>query len=327
MLAAVFLTAAVGKLLDLAGSRRALGEFGIPPVFAPVGAVLLPAAEIATAVALVLAPSARWGALGALLLLLVFVAAVAHVMAHGKAPDCHCFGQLHSEPAGSATLIRNLVLVLPAVLVIARGPGPAIDEALEGLTGAQVALIATAVLAGVLALAVDQLWSERRRLVRALATARGANELPGLPRGTPAPSFALDPVRGTARSLDEVLFEERPAVLVFVSTNCAPCLQMLPALSRWQNTLSLRLTVVVVFTGERPEIERLSGEHELSLVLAADSNQMFELYRLRLTPSAVLVRPDGILDESPAEGLPAIENLIRVALARYASAPELIQGG
>ena len=327
MLAAVFLIAAVGKLLDLSGSRRALGEFGVPSAFAPLGALLLPAAEIATAIALVLTPSARWGALGALLLLLAFAAAVARVMSQGRAPDCHCFGQLHSEPAGNATLIRNLVLAFPAVLVIARGPGPALDEALEGLTGTQIALVATAVLAALLALTVAQLWGERRRLARALAVASRANELPGLPRGTPAPAFALDPIRGTARSLDDILLEERPAVLVFVSTDCAPCLQMLPALSRWQNTLSRSLSIVAVFTGERPEIDRLSREHELSLVLAAESNQMVELYRLRLTPSAVLVDPEGILDESPAEGLAAIENLIRVALARSAPARELVQGG
>ena len=194
--------------------------------------------------------------------------------------------------------------------------------------GTQIALVATGVLAVLLALAVAQLWGERRRLARALAVASSANELPGLPRGTPAPGFALDPIRGTARSLDDILLEERPAVLVFVSTDCAPCLQMLPALSRWQNTLSRSLTIVAVFTGERPEIDRLSREHELSLVLAAESNQMFrERPATGLTPSAVLVDPEGILDESPAEGLAAIENLIRVALARSAPARELVQGG
>ena len=74
LLAAVFATAGVGKLLDLPGSRRALADFGVPERAAPIAALLLPLAELATAVALVLHPSARWGAVGALVLLLAFIA-------------------------------------------------------------------------------------------------------------------------------------------------------------------------------------------------------------------------------------------------------------
>ena len=327
LLAAVFLIAAVGKLLDPSGTRRGLEEFGVPRRFVGAVALLLPAAELATAIALVLAPSARWGAIGALVLLCTFAIAVVRVMSQGRAPDCHCFGQLHSEPAGAGTLIRNLALALVAVLVIAQGPGPALDEALEGLDGAQIALVATAVLAVVLAVAVAQLWGERQRLARELAAATAAGALPGLPPGTPAPGFALDAVRGTAGSLDDLLSDGTPAVLIFVSTTCAPCVQLLSTLSRWQDTLSPRLPIAAVFAGERAEIDRLSDEHALSLVLAEERNDTFERYRLRATPSAVLVGPDGVVGESPAEGQPAIETLIRAALARSAPAPSLVQGG
>ncbi len=40
-----------------------------------------------------------------------------------------------------------------------------------------------------------------------------------------------------------------------------------------------------------------------------------ELYRLRVTPSAVMV-VDGRIDGSPAEGAQAIESLIRAAIRR-----------
>ena len=36
-------------------------------------------------------------------LLLAFVGGIAFNMARGNAPDCHCFGQLHSEPAGRSS--------------------------------------------------------------------------------------------------------------------------------------------------------------------------------------------------------------------------------
>ncbi|MGI8730129.1 MAG: MauE/DoxX family redox-associated membrane protein, partial [Solirubrobacteraceae bacterium] len=72
MLAAVFTLAAVGKLRDLPGSRRAMRDFGVPARAARVAGLLLPLVELGTAAALVLTPTARWGAIAALLLLLAF---------------------------------------------------------------------------------------------------------------------------------------------------------------------------------------------------------------------------------------------------------------
>ena len=70
VLAAVFVIAAVGKLLDLEGSRRAVRDFGVPRGAAAAVGLLLPLMELAIAVALIPVPSARWGALAAFLLLL-----------------------------------------------------------------------------------------------------------------------------------------------------------------------------------------------------------------------------------------------------------------
>ena len=51
--------------------------------------------------------AARWEAtqgygflLPALVLLLLFVGGISYNVARGRSPDCHCFGQLHSAPAG-----------------------------------------------------------------------------------------------------------------------------------------------------------------------------------------------------------------------------------
>ena len=102
LLAAVFATAGAAKLLDRSGSQRALVGFGVPETPAAALAVALPLAEIAVAVALVLRPSARWGAVAALVLLLSFVAGISRALRQGTAPDCHCFGQIHSAPAVAA---------------------------------------------------------------------------------------------------------------------------------------------------------------------------------------------------------------------------------
>src|SRR5438874_1902727 len=121
LLAAVFLVASLAKLADLAGSRQGLGDFGVPAwLAAPLG-VLLPLAELAAAVALIPTVSVWWGALGALLLLLAFVAGISYNLARGRTPDCHCFGQLHSAPAGWPTLARNAVLAAVAGIVVIFG--------------------------------------------------------------------------------------------------------------------------------------------------------------------------------------------------------------
>ena len=64
LLCVVFLIAGLAKLADLAGSRQALRDFGVPAVLADPFGVLLPVAELAVAVALMLAVTAWWAALG-----------------------------------------------------------------------------------------------------------------------------------------------------------------------------------------------------------------------------------------------------------------------
>lgn len=314
-LAVVFIVAAIGKLLDLGGSRRALQEFGVPARAARLGGAVLPIAELAVAIALLLRPTARWGAVGALLLLLAFSGGVARAMSRGEAPDCHCFGQIHSEPAGSSTLIRNAVLAVAAAVIVVAGPGPSVDGALGALHGGQIALVATSVLAAVLAVAVAQLWADRRRLESELDAARAADAPPGLPRGTPAPDFQLAAVRGTSGSLTELTERALPTILVFVSTSCGPCLTLLPSLGHWQDALSSSVTLATIFEGARDEIERLSAENDLNQVVAQKERETFELYGLRATPSAVLIADDGAIAAAPAEGVPAIEALIRTAAA------------
>lgn len=315
LLAAVFALAAIGKLLDLEGSRRALGEFGVPARAARLAGVALPIAELTVAIALLVLPLARWGAAGALLLLLVFVGGVARALSRGQAPDCHCFGQIHSEPAGRSALIRNAVLAVAAAFVAVAGPGPSLSRGLESLHGAAIALVAVSVLASLLAVAVLQLWSDGRRLRRERGTDAAALSVPGLRRGNRAPDFDLTPIRGTARSLSDLTERRRPTMLVFVSTGCPACIDMLPSLGRWQESLAQSVTLAAIFTGEREDIERLCEEHELKLVLAHETMEAFELYRLRATPSAVPIGFNGVIAGPPAEGVPAIEALIRTAVA------------
>jgi peroxiredoxin len=121
LLAAIFLLAGSTKLVDPAGSRKALRDFGLPSALASPMVLLLPLLEILVAVALIPNETAWFGACGALGLLALFVIAVTVAMVRGRKPDCHCFGQLHSEPVGWQTLFRNAVLAAVAGVVVASG--------------------------------------------------------------------------------------------------------------------------------------------------------------------------------------------------------------
>ena len=83
LLAGVFALAGVAKLSDLAGSRKAIIDFGLPAVLASPLAPLLPLAELAVAAALIPASTAWWGALG---LLLLFVVGISINLARGRKP-------------------------------------------------------------------------------------------------------------------------------------------------------------------------------------------------------------------------------------------------
>src|SRR4030095_14858986 len=113
-LAACFGTSGIAKLFDPAGTTKAAADFGVPASLTRVVAYLLPAAEALIAASLVFVQFSWFGAVGATGLLLVFTLGMLVQLAKGNAPDCHCFGQIHSEPVGKASIARNVALVVLA---------------------------------------------------------------------------------------------------------------------------------------------------------------------------------------------------------------------
>ena len=120
-LAAIFAVAGVGKLLDLEGSEKAVKAFGTPDEFAKFFAIALPFAEIVFAVCLLFTSTSWLGAIGATILLLSFIGGMIWQIAQGKAPDCHCFGAIHSEPVSKKSLIRNIIFALFSFFLVAQG--------------------------------------------------------------------------------------------------------------------------------------------------------------------------------------------------------------
>jgi uncharacterized membrane protein YphA (DoxX/SURF4 family)/thiol-disulfide isomerase/thioredoxin len=333
-MAAVFVTAGVGKLADLPGSRKALVGFGVPERAAPILGTLLPLAELATALAVLLRPSARWGAVAALILLVAFMAGIASALRRGETPDCHCFGAIHSAPANRGQIARNGVLGAIAVFVIGWGPGPALDAWISARSAAELVAVAAGIAAIVLLAVAVQQWFEIKRLRVQVLEAQATSALAaGLSIGAVAPTFELPDVGTETVSLASLLAPGRPVALVFTSAGCGPCEAMLPEFERLRTTLADRLTIGLVgsWTIDRYGTARdARGELSLSDARAEDKAldealnelvEVFTAYRLKATPSAVVLTPEGTIGSATVDGHLAIEALIRLTLARTPGSP------
>lgn len=310
-LGVVFGLSAAGKFADLAGTRTAVGEFGIPLRWVPATAWGLPVAEAAVAAGLLPPWTAAPTALVAVLLLLVFSGAVARLLRQGKHPACSCFGAASSAPIGVRTLVRNAVLLLLAVAVVAGALRYShIPEVLPMDRAVGMAVVA------VFAAALAWLWSEvralRRRLDQQALSALGAE---GLPVGAVAPEFELLNMSGGRTNLESLLSSGRALLLVFVHPGCEMCAALARELPRWQVRSADALTVAVLGNGEVEPHAVWAREQRLGDIpmLVQQGNEAALRYRVRGTPSGVLITGDGKIAAPVARGAMAIRDLIGLA--------------
>jgi peroxiredoxin len=333
LLALVFAVAGAAKLSDRVGSRQDIVDFGLPSSLATPLGILLPLAELAVAVALIPPATAPWGALGALALLVLFVAGISYNLARGHQPDCHCFGQLHSAPAGWKTLARNVVLAALAGFVLWQGwedAGPSAFAWLMSLTAAGLlGLIAGLVVLGILAvqwLVLVNLFRQNGRLLVRLDAVEERLDLSvpaaipsedqpeeqrrGLPPGSPAPTFSLPGLYGETHTLDSLRTPDKPVVLLFTDPDCGPCTALLPKIGRWQRDHPDALTISLISRGTPKENHAKMAEHGVERVLLQEDWEIAETYGVSSTPSAALVTSDGAIAGFLTEGPEEISTLV-----------------
>lgn len=339
-LAGIFAVAGVGKLLDLSGSQQAVRNFGLPERLAKPGGIALPIAELIIAALLLPVTTAKYGAIAAFALMLVFIAAIANQLRIGNQPDCHCFGQIHSEPAGPKTLIRNGIFAIVAAFVAIAGW----DDAGTSLTGwmhdrsgfewfvLTLSVIAVAGLAvsgwiivhilgqnGRLLLKLDELEDQITALASGNPIPATSKPAPsarpeparGLPIGTKAPAFRLEGIYGETQTLDALRAAGKPLLLVFADPGCGPCNALMPDVAAWQKELAANLTIAVMSRGTVEKNQEKAELHGLSSILLQPDRSISDSYQAIGTPSAVLVQANGTIGSQVLGGAEKIREFVR----------------
>lgn len=321
----VFALAAVGKFLDLKGSEKAARAFGVPDEFAKFFAIALPFAEAVFALCFLFVSTSWVGALGGLILLLSFVGGIVWQMAQGRAPDCHCFGQIHSEPVGTKTLVRNIIFSVLALILVAAGPnGQGLSITGGGSDTMQLILIFIAVaLAGAAVWYLRKVLENQTQILRRLEVIEvvsregvplersdAGHPHDGLPIGSPFPNFELVDTADRVVTLTSVLSNGLPSVFLFVSPTCEPCRALLPEMESWVAELGDRVNFVFLSTGTKEaNREKFAGVFVDEVVLQ-ENREVADAVRARWTPTAVFVRADGTIGSHIAAGDGAIRELI-----------------
>jgi len=325
VMAAVFGVAAVGKIFDPVGSEKAFADFSVPEIFRKPLVYLLPLAELLIAVSLLFVETSWFGAIGGAGLFLIFIGGMIYQMANGNAPDCHCFGQIHSEPVGISSILRNVGLLAIAVVLILVGrvnQGVSIvntnQDIMQVVIGIAVIVLLAAVVYFLKRISEQQTQIMRRIELMELVSREGASvereevshPHEGLPIGAQFPEFELPAVDGGTITLADIKAGGKPTLFLFVSPTCTPCKAMVPEFEQWQKDLDEKVRLVFVSNGKTDaNVEKFGGESPKQILLQKD-RELAESVKAQWTPTAVLMDAGGRVASHATAGDTAIRALI-----------------
>ena len=124
----------------------------------------------------------------------------------------------------------------------------------------------------------------------------------GLPAGAPAPDFKAETLNGETATLAAYTGLDHKVALLFISTHCAPCRELLTMLKgRGEATHHAGVELVLVSGDEREDTEALIAELKLDyplLIAPQASNTFFADYKITMTPSYCLLDQQGKVQAS-----------------------------
>ena len=329
-LSVLFATAGFAKLADIKGSEKAFEDFGVPPSVALPSSIALSVVELVIAI-LFLFPSVSWFAsIGAAALLALFIVQMIYQRAKGNAPDCHCFGQLHSEPVSLRSIVRNGVFLALTLLPLSRGisgQGLSLDRLTPEDLSTIMSVAMMVMLAGALLYLrriVSNQDSLRRRLDILEIISREGKDVDhehasdpqaGLPVGSPLPSYQLNSLAGSRIDSRGIIAAAKGALFVFVSPTCRPCEALLPKLASWTGSLADRVNVAFITSGSERENRAKFADLDAETIFLDEDRRFAKSVGAKWTPTALYVDPDKRISSLIAAGDTAIEELIQSILS------------
>jgi thiol-disulfide isomerase/thioredoxin/uncharacterized membrane protein YphA (DoxX/SURF4 family) len=320
---AVFVVAGVGKFLDLEGSEKAVKAFGTPADLAKTFAVAIPFAEIVFGASLLFVSTSLLGSIGVFLFLLIFIGGMIWQLSQGNAPECHCFGAIHSEPVSKKSLIRNVIFAALALVLVAHGKnqGASFND-LSNESALQLVFgLGTVGLLGAAVFYLKRISEQQTQIMRRIEILEltGRADAPvehehntdpreSLPIGSLAPDFVLPDASGREVSLENLLSGGKSLLFFYVSPTCAPCEALLPEIEAWENDLRDRVDFVFLSLGSAADNVKKFGAARI--VLLQENKEVTDALNARWTPTAVLVNSGGAVASRLAVGDAAIRELV-----------------
>nr|WP_245306462.1 MauE/DoxX family redox-associated membrane protein [Acidipropionibacterium timonense] len=323
--AVVLVVSAVAKMRSDESLAAVMDSLGLPGSSLPAWFVpLLPWAEVVLAVALLVLPGVA-GVVAASLVTALFIAytvVVVRVLRTIPDPvDCHCFGDLAPGDVTGSTIARNLVFVVLgglSVVAAAVDPRPAVVRACLTMTttwswwlAAVLAVVATALI-----------------LHRSADDADGGSGEGGdgdyVP--VPTPLAAVTDREGRRRTLRE-LSSRRPVLLLFVSTGCGFCAEVIEKAVGWV-TLLPEVDIRCVL-GPTAGVDSLPIELQ-ELALVDEDGGARDVFEVRGFPTAWLLGVDQQVAGGPQAGPSNIETMVgdmRASLDEAAVEAERLRAG
>lgn len=323
-LAGIFALAGAAKFADLAGSRKVMQDFGIPAGLATATAVGLSLLEIVIAVLLLSVETSWYAAIAAVGLLGLFAVQMLLQLAKGNAPDCHCFGQVYSEPVSKVSIARNLIFALPAIALIVSGRGaqgmaltdPRLDV-LQLAFGLSIIGLLVAAAAQLRKVLKNQEEIRRRiEILEAVGQAEGhihrdeaGHPNDGMPIGAVVGDFEAKDLDGATVTLADVRTGGLPVLFLYVSPSCRPCEALVPEVVGWQDDLAGKVNLALITSGTAKE-NRAKFDDKFETMLLQEAGELSDLIGAKWTPTAVLMGADGRIASHAAAGDIAIRELV-----------------
>lgn len=332
LLSITLLVSGLAKLGERRATEDAMTSLRIPALgLHHAAASVLPIAEIVLALGLWIPVVPLQVVIAGLLALLTlaYLVIIARALTFEEQVECSCFGSLASPTVSRATLGRNILLTLAAlvtVLVAAAGLLTAVlVQAPLTLVSVGLALVLT-ILLTVLTLGGTAPTSTTSDGPAAPGEEADEVDEEGLLEyeRTEIPAAVLQKKDGSLTTLRKLTYR-RAALLLFVTDGCGPCVRVLGQGERWRSEIGELIDIRFVFSRPAehllPRTAELAGEsvlHDLQFIardaLAGDEPLS--------SPSAVLLGADGLLAGGPVTGGDAVIQFVDEIVAQIALAQD-----